>query len=603
MRKTLLFLSFFVVQCLSSQESITDEQSARNYFESREYQKAETYLKRLFPTNPSKFYTMTFKTYLSLKNYEDAISICQVALKQDKQNIGYRYDLGFMFFKLNDSAQGRKEWNKTIDLVKENLDRSHQLIELFRSNRNWTYLERLILTISPASRLSQNLQEILMDAYLAQKKYNEAVSLIVKSIDEDEVNYMNSLMRIQSFIDEKDLMAVVQKKVYGKYSENQNSEKWLQMAMWVSQITKDYEEAILISKAYDKRNQGNGGFVLSASDIAYNEGEIDAAITGYHYLTTILANNSMAKLGFEKEIKSYVTKLERSLKNDSNLVGRIEELMQVYFSKYSMDFTTAEIQILKADLSVRYLNNLEEGIAILKRLSEFAQLQNQMRSRARLNLADYKLMAGDIWEASLIYGQVDKEEMDSPLGEEARFKNSKIFYYNGDFELAADLLSILKSSTTELLANDALYLSVFIQDNLDNDTFQAALREISKAELYFCQNKSDIALNILKDIKFKFPNSNLIDDVLMIEATEASRSRNFEKAASLYRELEEKYPSSILSDKAVYEWAKIEEIYLKNQPKAMDGYFKILTKYKDSVYTTEARRRFRKLRGEKEEEL
>ena len=199
-----------------------------------------------------------------------------------------------------------------------------------------------------------------------------------------------------------------------------------------------------------------------------------------------------------------------------------------------MDYTTAEMQLLNAEIKVKYLNELDSGIHILKRLSSFVNLSKTIRSRTLLNLGDYMLIAGDIWEASLLYGQVDKEEKDSPLGEEARFKNSKVFYYNGDFELAADLLSILKSSTTELLANDALYLSVFIQENLDSDTFRMAMKDISRAELLFYQNKSPQAMAILVDIKQKYPDSKLLDDIIMIEGLESLKAKEYKRLQSYF---------------------------------------------------------------------
>jgi hypothetical protein len=51
---------------------------------------------------------------------------------------------------------------------------------------------------------------------------------------------------------------------------------------------------------------------------------------------------------------------------------------------------------------------------------------------------------------------VDKEEKESPLGEEARFRNAKLSYYKGDFDWAQEQLKVLKASTSELISNDAI---------------------------------------------------------------------------------------------------------------------------------------------------
>lgn len=601
MKNLSLFLSIFFYQFLFCQESVSD-QLAKEYFELREYQKAEVSLKELFAKDPVRYYEMTYKTYLSLRKYNEAIAICKEVLKRDKKNVNYLYDLGLVYYKLKDTTNAGFEWMKAIEIAKDNTEQSQKLIELFKNSKNWRYVETMILKSLPNIGAKQYHEELLIDAYLAQKIYTQAVDLILRRIEVDEVNYISSMMRMQSVVDDPELIQIVQRKVYGKYSQNPNSEKWLQMAMWLSQITKDHEEALMISKAYDKRVSGNGTYVLSVADVAYNEGEYEVAINGYHYLTGILTNNSMVKLGFEKEIETYYTLLNQKLTKDSSIISTMMSLFDKYFTRYSMDYTTAEMQLLKAEIMVKYLNELDSGIHILKRLSSFVNLSKSIRSRTLLNLGDYMLIAGDMWEASLLYGQVDKEEKDSPLGEEARFKNSKVFYFNADFELAADLLSILKSSTTELLANDALYLSVFIQENLDSDTFRMAMKDISRAELLFYQNKSPQAMAILRDIKQKYPDSKLLDDIIMIEGLESLKAKDYKKAADLFLQIKEYYPTSILADKAIFEWAKIQEVYFGSTEKAIEGYLSILTKYKDSVFTSEARKRLRNLRGEKEDE-
>jgi outer membrane protein assembly factor BamD (BamD/ComL family) len=126
------------------------------------------------------------------------------------------------------------------------------------------------------------------------------------------------------------------------------------------------------------------------------------------------------------------------------------------------------------------------------------------------------------------------------------------------------------------------------------------MKSIAQAELLFYQNKSHEALLILKDIESKFPHSKLIDDILMIEAEEANRTKQYDLAISLYSRVIEQFPSSILADKALYSRCILQETILKDSVNAMDGYLMLLTNYKDSVYVTDARKRLRKLRGEKE---
>jgi hypothetical protein len=245
---------------------------------------------------------------------------------------------------------------------------------------------------------------------------------------------------------------------------------------------------------------------------------------------------------------------------------------------------------------------MDNASNLLQRMLEIPMLPKRYVSRAKLDLADVKLAMNDIWEASLLYGQVDKDELDGPMGEEARYKNSKVFYFNGDYELAEDLLSILKSSTSELIANDALQLALFIQENQGDEAKEMAMKDVSSAELLFYQNRSEEAIKTLNSLKKVFPNSSLIDDVILIEANYDRTAENDTSASRLYKFLYEKYPTSILADRALYEWAKMEEEIFNNPEIAKEAYLNLLTKYKDSVFVTDARKRLRKLRGEKLED-
>ena len=57
----------------------------------------------------------------------------------------------------------------------------------------------------------------------------------------------------------------------------------------------------------------------------------------------------------------------------------------------------------------------------------------------------------------------------------------------------------------------------------------------------------------------------------------------------------EKFGNEILADDAAFHLGNIYENHLVDPEKAKEYYFKILKEYKDSLYTTEARKRYRGL--------
>ncbi|MFY7860970.1 MAG: tetratricopeptide repeat protein [Chitinophagales bacterium] len=580
-----------------SQNMEDEENIAISFFNSRDFEKSEVYFNKLFEKNPVKFYSYKYKTEIALKKYDKAIATCEGFLKNDKSNVNVQFDLGQAYLKRKDSIQANRVFHNAINNAAKDQEKSMQLISKYRESRMWNFLEELILKCQLTSGRKNSYQELLAEAYLGQSKYAEAVQLVLDEVDIEPVNYMSIVVRLQNFYEVTEMMQILEKKVYTKLAKEPNSEKWNQIAMWVSMLTKDYEESIRIARAYDRRTNGGGSYVYNMAQIAANEQQYEVAIEGFYYVANLNSFNS--KSGFENELQNRYKLIQREFKQDPIMQDSFERRIKIYFDKYGMGSSTAELQILYSEFLMKTKGMLTEAMRTLSDLISAPQLRSDYKARALLNLGDYKVINDEIWEAALLYGRVDKDQKDGPMGEEARYKNSRIFYYNGDFELASELLSILKSSTTELLANDALYLSVFIQDNLENDSLNQAMRAIAKTELLFFQDKNKEALSQLQMIKSQYPSTSLMDDILMIEANHNLKVKDFSKAVSLYREVIDKYKSSILADKALFEWSKIHEEYLQKNQEAMDGYLELLTRYKDSVYCTEARKRLRRLRGEK----
>ena len=71
-----------------------------------------------------------------------------------------------------------------------------------------------------------------------------------------------------------------------------------------------------------------------------------------------------------------------------------------------------------------------------------------------------------------------------------------------------------------------------------------------------------------------------------------------DKAIETYRDVAEKFYDDVLADNAHYMLATIYENQLKNKQAAMDHYLKIITDYASSIFVTDARKRYRALRGD-----
>lgn len=245
-----------------------------------------------------------------------------------------------------------------------------------------------------------------------------------------------------------------------------------------------------------------------------------------------------------------------------------------------------------------YSGKTEQAIELLQEALMIPGLTAQQLAECKLELGDIYLFAGEVWEATLLYSQVDKAFKNDALGHEAKFRNARLSYYIGEFGWAKAQTDVLKAATSKLIANDAMELSLLIGDNLTEDTTGAALKVLARAELLEFQNKDELALLALDSIESIPAGAILADDVLYRKAKIAMKKGEFQRADSLYAKVVENYPDEILADNALFQLAELNEIQLANKSKAMDLYQELITKYPGSLYTTEARKRFRILRGD-----
>jgi TolA-binding protein len=184
------------------------------------------------------------------------------------------------------------------------------------------------------------------------------------------------------------------------------------------------------------------------------------------------------------------------------------------------------------------------------------------------------------------------------MGYEAKLKNAKLSYYKGDFKLAQSHLDVLKLATSREIANDAMDLSLLIQDNIGLDSTEEALREYAKVDLLLFQNKKEQAVKSLEEMKVKFANHTIIDEILFLEGKLYAETGNFERAITNFETIYKNYPDEIYADDALFLVGKIYDENLNQSEKALEIYTTHLKSYPGSIYTSEVRKKLRKLRGD-----
>ena len=243
----------------------------------------------------------------------------------------------------------------------------------------------------------------------------------------------------------------------------------------------------------------------------------------------------------------------------------------------------------RAHILAFYLQRADEGIEALEALLAENDLNNRVAAACKLTLGDIYVFQGLIWDASLLFSQIVLDFKDDPLGHEAKFRNARVSYFGGDFNWAQSQLDALKASTSKLISNDAIDLSLLITDNFNLDTLTLPMEMYARADLLRMQRKFDVARITLDSLTTAFPGHVLEDEVLMMSADMFLEQDRLDTAMTLYQEVVDLHFDDITGDDALWMLADLTHNRLGDLATAQTLYEKLLFDFPGSLHAVEAR--------------
>lgn len=577
----------------------TDAALAQQYMNNAEYDKAADVYDKLFNDNPNGYYKAYFNCLMVLGDYKEIEKIVEKQMKKNPENLTYYVDLGTAREKQGNVKEANKLYDQSIQKLGDNRPQATQLSNAYLALDK---IDRAIQVYERAQKVvsTYSFKYELAGLYYRSDKFELALDTYLDYYAEDDLSaHAKTTSALSRMLDEPDDHMLLQEKLFARIQDGKAELKYTELLIWDYIQLKDFEGALIQVKALDKRNKEKGDRVMELAETAQNEGAYDDAIAAFQYV--ISKGNDYpfyfsAKNGILNCHKDKIFKTGNYTQAD---IDALRLSYEAFLSEYSRkDGRAANVTDDLARLEAFYAGNITRAITLIQPVVEWPAITQAERSRIKLDLGDFYLISGDVWEATLVYGQVDKAMKDEPLGEEARFKNAKLAYYRGDFKYAQGLLDVLKAATSELVANDAMQLSVFITDNLGLDSVAEPMMMFARADLHLFQNDINGAIATLDSLSKTYPGHQLTDDILYLKAQIALKQQDFDKAVALLEEIRQTFAFDLLGDDALFKLGDLYQYHYKDLDKAKLCYEEIILNYKDSLYATEARKRFRALRGD-----
>jgi tetratricopeptide (TPR) repeat protein len=598
--KNRIFYALVIALLCIVKVSAQDINLAAQYFANGEYEKAGTLYGQLFEQNNRNDYVLGryVECMLNLEQYSEAESVIKKQIKRDPENSILYLTYGNILERQNKETEATAQWQKAIDKLQPDNNAVQRLANQFVASNNVTLA---IKTYERGSNLlkDQNIFALnLGELYRRSGDTDKMIESYLNALVYDPRQLSTIQYYLSRFLSPEDF-PTLQSKLYARMEKEDNAE-YVEILAWSFIQRKDFKNALRQYKALDQRLNEPGHRIIKLAADAADAKDFETAIAAYEYIVTEKGQTNpyfyQAKL---EGLKCRRRKITETLTYTTEDLRVLETEYEAFVIQYGYGRQTANLLIDLAELEALYINDLPKSIEILNKLTETPGIDRNIVARAKINLADYYIIAGERWESTLLYSQVDKEYKEETIGQEARFKNAKLAYFNGDFQWAQAQFDALKASTSKLISNDAIDLSVFIMDNLNLDTTADAITLYAGAELLMFQNKFEEAIRRLDTLKMQFPDHSLQDDIYYLQAQIAEKRRQYPKALELYKKVAETYPEDIRADNALYAMAQIHENRLNEPDKAKTIYEKIFMDYSGSVFAVDARKRFRILRGDK----
>ncbi len=590
--RVVLLLGFLL---LASGVFSQDDFLAKQYFNDGEYEKALIYYEKLVAQNPRRtdHAEGLIACYQQLEKYVEAEEFMLDNIKSGNPFPTIFIELGYNY-RLQDKPElAEKNYSIALSAIEENPNFGYGIGFSFQK---YALLDYALKAYSKAMQLNPQLDYNFQMAriYGEQGDIEKMYESYLELIGNGKSSLTNILSNVETFItsDPQNENNIKLKKVLLQKAQRTPDLIWNEMLSWLFVQQKQFGSAFNQEKAIYKRSEGSTLQRLeSLGKMALEEKASAEAQTIFEYIINN-ASDPVIKLNAQLNLID-IALLETDINSLNGVQKQFEELIEIH----GYQTQSVQLQVAYANFLTFRKDDPEKAIAILKKSLELP-LNRYGNAYIKLALGDILVFDQKFNEALIHFSQVQKTLKNDVLGQEARFKVAQTSFYKGDFDWALTQLKVLRGSTSQLIANDAMQLSLLISDNSLEDSTQTALKKFARADLLAYQHKTREAIDALEDILQHHKGEKIEDEALLKQGFLLESVKDFDAAQFNYQKIVEFYGNGILADDANFALAELYRNILNDPQKAMEHYEKIIYNYQDSYYFPLARKNFRILRGD-----
>ncbi|NML66878.1 tetratricopeptide repeat protein [Hymenobacter sp. RP-2-7] len=571
---------------------------AREYTKRGEFEKAAFLFEKL--KSDEQTAPEVLPSYLAalqgLKRYKEAEKLLKRGQRQHPEEGTYGVALGALYAASGDQAAADKQYQKVISQLTP--PQVAPVAADFQQRELPQWAEKTYLRGRELARNNTEYAAQLIQFYTQSQQQDKLLDETLRLVERDPQQLPFVRNMLQNALREEKDFDTLEKLLVGKVQAQPDQQAYSELLLWLQVQRHDFAGALVQARALDRRAEAQGARVLALAGIAQRNRDYATAVAACEYVLREYRTGPFYGRARQLLLEAREAQVRDTYPVDQAQLRALAADYAALVTELGSTPDAAPVLNRLAQLYAFQLDDQPRAVPLLERVIAMPRAAPEAVAEAKLALGDIDLLKGEPWEATLLYSQVEKANPEAAIGQEAKLRNARLSYFAGDFKLAKSHLDILKEATTREIANDAMQLSLLIQEGLAVDTLGLALKDYAAVEALVFRNQLPQAITGLDALLARYPGHTIADDALLLKARLQRRTGAYAAAAATLGQITSNPKYDVLSDDALFLLAEIEEQNLGDKAKAQEHYQQVLTKYPGSIYVAEARKRFRHLRGD-----
>jgi len=550
------------------------------------------------PGNPS-FYRKLKDAYESVKRYDDALRLVESRLN-DNPSPSLLSEKARLLYQKGAEKKAASTWDQAIRLAPDRAPTYRivyqTLVEVRRFRQAIDVLQKARNTLNNEAIFRTELAYL----YGLDGQHGNAMREYVALLEQSPARLALVRNRLQTFVEQGEGINASVEVLREAVEDHPLNPAYRELLAWLYMKTNDYEAAYDVYRALDRLQQRKGKALFSFAQKAADADEYAVATTAFEailerHADAPVAPKAQRALGDTYRQWAKDKGATSSPRPDSTTrYDTARSAYRTFLKNHPKHeaFPTVLAQLGTLELDV--YRDLEAAQSTLERVVS-SYPKTSAANEARYDLGRIALLQGNFERARLLFTRLAKRLRSGDLADQARFELARLQFYQGKFDAARTRAEATSANTSSDVTNDAIELSVLIQENQGPDSLNTPLRLYANAQFRARQHRYTEAAAQLDSLLQTHGRHSLADEAQFRRAEVALAQGDTSAAITAFEQLSKQHPRSPHADRSLYQLGELYE-KMGKATTAVEVYNRLLTEYPKSLLASDARSRLRALR-------